>query len=157
MAKKSIDWNEWLSPQRVITLGILAVIALVIIIVLGKRIKAAIKEAAGNIRTNIDTQRQIEATGQTPSYTDSVYKDFADRLEVAMKGGGTDEDSVYDVMRQIKNDADMYKLINAFGTRTGAWSWTAESLSQWILGDFNASGRKQINNILASNGVTYRF
>lgn len=155
MAKSKIDWNEWLSPQRVITLGILAVIAVIIIIVLGKRLKSTIKEITTNIRQNQQLEDQINSTGQRLSYPDNNYTLWADQLETAMYGPGTDEDAVYQVMRTMKNDADVYKLISAFGMRKGFLQWNAQSLPSWIQGDF--SDRTEINNILKSNGIAYRF
>lgn len=155
MAKSKIDWNEWLSPQRVIVLGILALIATVIITLLWKKISASVKNIIDDVQNQNQLEEDIASTGQQPSYSDSRYEQWADQLETAMYGAGTDEQMVYQVMNYMKNDADVLKLISAFGTRKGFLQWNAQTLPQWIQGDF--SDRTEINNILKAKGISYRF
>lgn len=155
MAKSKIDWNEWLAPQRVIVLGILALIATVLIIVLWKKLSASVKNLTDDIKNRQQLEDQINETGQRPSYSDSRYTQWADQLETAMYGAGTDEQMVFQVMNYMNNDADVLKLISAFGTRKGFMQWNAQTLPQWIQGDF--SDRSEINNILKAKGISYRF
>lgn len=94
---------------------------------------------------------QLESMGIQQSYPDQRYQGLADDIENAIAGWGTDEEAIYDVMRQIKNDIDFLKLQNAFSVRDG------ENLSQWMRGDLSSSEMASVNSILSSNGVTYRF
>lgn len=95
--------------------------------------------------------QQLESQGIQQSYPDQRYLAFADSIQTAIAGWGTDEESVYNVMRQIKNNIDFLKLQTAFGVRDG------ETLSQWLLGDLSSAEMLSVNQILSSNGVTYRF
>ncbi len=101
---------------------------------------------------------KLIASGQTPSYSDTVYVGFADKIETAgMLSAGTDEESIYRVFSQMKNDVDVLKLIRAFGNRRMEFSLAWGSLSAWLDGEMNASEIAKINAILETNGIKYRF
>lgn len=155
MARKSINWNEWLSPQRVITLLILAAVAILLFWILWRKVSNTAQNIIGGIRENRDFEDEISATGTTPSYPNNNYKMWADQLEVAMYGAGTDEAMIYQVFSMMKNDADVIKLIDAFGSRKGFLQWNATTLPQWIQGDLR--DRTELNNILKQKGISYRF
>ena len=67
------------------------------------------------------------------------YKLLADTLDKAMRGAGTDENSIKSVLNQIKTYEDFKNLSNAFGTRDG------QNLSKWIDGETSVFGEDLLN------------
>lgn len=97
-------------------------------------------------------QQTLYKGGQIPSYLDTQYNGFADTLYQSMKGVGTYEEEVAGIMYKMKNDQDVLKLIQAFGTRDGY------TLSEWIADDFSQEDKAfYINNILARKNIKFRF
>ena len=100
----------------------------------------------------------LKKLGQTPSYPDTAYVGFADKINSAgISGFGTDETAIYNVFQQMKNDADVLKLIAAFGNRRIEFSLAWSGLSGWLRSELNAAEIDKVNGILASKGIAYRF
>lgn len=99
--------------------------------------------------------------GIEPTITDAQAESFSNSLVSAFGGCGTDEDAIYYVMSQLKNDADVYKLINKYGTRTYdgcLWgSGQNKSLSGAISDELDVFEKAQVNAILKKNGVSFQF
>jgi len=96
------------------------------------------------------------ASGDVPTFLDSQYLIFADTLLTAMDSSlfdwGTDEETVKNVFQRLNTDADVNKLISAFGRKDGY------TLPEWIAGDFSNEDKNfYINTPLASKGIKYRF
>ncbi len=94
-----------------------------------------------------------------PSYPDTQYKILADKLEQCFQGYGTCSD--FSAWEAMKNDADVLKLIQAFGVRTissGKWNPTPDTIGNLstILAD-EGSSFDVINGMLAKKGIKYRF
>lgn len=53
----------------------------------------------------------------TPTYSQSQYKTYADRLFEAMNGTGTDTDAITTVFSNMKNRGDVLNLIAAYGVK----------------------------------------
>jgi hypothetical protein len=112
---------------------------------------------------NLTDLQKLEKKGIVPNYSDSQYYIWADKLESAMFDIGTNEDSVYNVYRNIKNDADFLKLEMAFGEReyTGGYVpgvlYGNFDLSEWLEQELVSSEIGVINWILYRNGVNYRY
>jgi len=84
-----------------------------------------------------------------PTYTPSQMKTFADTIERAMKGPGTNEKVVNYAFSQMKNDIDVMLLIESFGVRDD------DNLSQWLEDDGMV---EDVNKVLATKTrITYRF
>lgn len=82
------------------------------------------------------------------NYTAGQYQDFANQLEGAMRGVGTDEDAIEAVILKLKSNADAARLNEAFGIRD------KHSLGSWL----NSDGElREVNNMLEAQGITYRF
>ena len=64
-----------------------------------------------------DELSQLAQQGIVPSYSDSTFESFSQQLEGSMTGCGTDEEAIFNVFRQMKNEADPRKLIAAFAVR----------------------------------------
>ena len=63
------------------------------------------------------------------------YADLANALDTAMRGPGTDEDSLTKTLNQIKTPQDWKNVYNAFGKRTAIGSSEAQTLDQWFIND----------------------
>jgi hypothetical protein len=79
-----------------------------------------------------------------------------------MDGYGTDEEQIYGVFKNIKNDADFAMIQNAYGIReisSGAWNPEPNfkgTLSGALTNELSASEKDVLNNILAQKKITYR-
>lgn len=104
-----------------------------------------------------DLNGELKKRGLTPSYIDSNYKALADQIHEAMKYLGTDEDAILSVMRKMNNDADLLKLMDAFGSRDYAYGFYAKNLPQWFTAELDEDDIADINNILKSRKIQYRF
>jgi hypothetical protein len=102
----------------------------------------------------------LEQQGQTATYLDSNYKGFADGIYAARSGNnlfGTDEDAIYAVFKQMKNDIDIVKLSQAFGTRRLSFSLDSANLGGFLKDELDEDEINVINTDLNSKGIKYRF
>jgi len=115
----------------------------------------------------------LRKQGIVPTHYPTEIENFASSLVQSMNGCGTDEQTIYDVFAQMGNDADVLALIKVFGLRFYQpceasspfsyllWLWDDESfggdLPTWLSYDLKSGEIANINNILASNGVTIQF
>lgn len=99
------------------------------------------------------------AQGETKSYSDIEYKQMADRLDLAMRGAGTDYEEVFSVMELLQNNLDAVQLNKAFGVReyTAYFMTYRASLLEWLEDDLNSSYMDRLWNMLETKGITYRF
>lgn len=106
-----------------------------------------------------DDQARLAKEGQKPSYLDSQYKIFADAIYSAGFDVifGSDEDAIYNVFNKMNNDLDVNKLIVAFGARRIEFSTRVEGLSQFLRSELSDSEISNINKILGTKGIKYRF
>lgn len=111
--------------------------------------------------------------GVHPSYSDSQYEVLVNQLVQAMNGCGTDEDQVYQVFSQIRNSADVRKLLVAFGVQyyQPCAATSPVSYSIWLINDqayggdlatflsydLSSDELNEINSILQGNGVDLQF
>ena len=153
MAKQGFfntSWSDRGTAERIILLAGAGIGSIVLFRQIGK-LTGFIRQTSQNVQTQGELN-QWQNVGQTPSYQNTQYEIFADALLTAMKGWGTDEDAVKDVMQKMNNNADILKLIQVFGIRDGY------GLSAWITDDFSVKDKdKYINQVLRSKGITYQF
>jgi hypothetical protein len=111
--------------------------------------------------------------GVNPSYDSSQYEDFSQAIVEASNGCGTDETAIYNVFRNMHNDADIKKLISVFGVRyyqpcaasqpISYLRWQLDdhafggSLPTFIAYELDSSEIATINSILTGNNITYQF
>jgi len=144
--------------HRPYIIGGLAVVVLYFLLFRKKKLLPSAEETALTEET-----AQAEATTGGPTYPQSQYNTWANQLESAMYDIGTDEDTVFAVFKNLKNDADYLKLVAAFGKRnyTGGYApgmfYGDYDLGQWIREEFNDSDIDRINNILSSKGIKYEI
>ena len=99
----------------------------------------------------VDQQLQIEIAKAPASLTPAQINTFVSQLKEALGGWKTDEETVYHVFDQIKNESDILSLMKAYGTQKidypiGSFTGT---LSQTIAHDMDRSSmlHKSINDI----------
>lgn len=101
---------------------------------------------------------ELEKNNIKPSYADSTYLQFADRIYVEYWGELiSDIEDVTPVFEKMNNDADMIKLTQAFGERRVLFSTSKYGLGVILNRAFGTKGVEQINAILKKKGITYRF
>jgi len=143
-------WSDRGPAERIFLLAGAGISSIVIFRQIGK-LTGFIRQTSQNIQTSAELQ-QWQNVGQNLSYQNTQYQIFAESLYTAMKGFGTNENAVRDVMQRMNNNADILKLIQVFGVRDGY------GLSAWITDDFSSKDKeKYINQVLRSKGITYQF
>ena len=138
-------------PRRAWTIGIFLIIIIVLLVVFWDKIKEFVAEMRARRAANDDLRDYEKQTGEYPSLNNAKIKSLASKLLTAMKGLGTDEQTIYNVFAALGNTADMLALVSAFGTPDG------EDLDQWIRGDLSSWEIKKVNGILSSKGISYSF
>jgi hypothetical protein len=146
--------DKFLEPKKMISIGILCLIAILILWFVWKKVKDGSSNVITKIKDDIDLQQYMDENNQSLTYTNRDYDVFATKLWNAMYGAGTDEDAVNRVFDSMYNDADVIKLINAFGKRKGMLSFDEEDLYSWIANDGMAD---DVNEILSRKGISIRF
>lgn len=138
-------------PRRAWTIGIFLVILVVLLVVFWTRIKSLFQSLVNKGGLNADLDEHITQTGESPTLSNVQYNLLANKLYNAMKGPGTDEDTVFACFNQLRNTADILKLIAVFGTKDG------ETLDQWVRGDLTSWEINRLNTNLANKGIAYAF
>ena len=139
------------------------IIIIIIIILLALVIWKFVKAVKPKTDEEKDVGKDIDnasGQGQKPSYARAAYNGYADKIYTSGAGqhiGGTDEDSIYDVFRLMKNDLDILLLIQAFGKRRKGFSLDDADLGGYIGDEMNSSEIGKINTILAGKGIKYRL
>lgn len=118
----------------------------------------AAKEGADSKQALKDLANQ----GISPTITNAQAAAFCNSLVSAFAGCGTDEDAIYNVAKQLKNDADVYLLISTYGIRKydacGIWTGDTEnSLAAAISDELDSGEKDKLNGILQTNGCAYQF
>ena len=95
--------------------------------------------------------------GQKPSFPRSQYKAFADTIQQENLSWDTDEEKIYGIFKQMKNDLDITLLVEAFGNRRPQFTLNDVALVPFLNEDLSKSEIEQINNILISKNIKFRF
>lgn len=115
----------------------------------------------------------LKSQGAGPTYSESQFLNWSDRLVQAMTGCGTDEDTIFSIFNSMRNEADVRQLIVSFGLRYyqpcaatspvsyAIWQFNDEAyggeLGTWLGYDLSDSDIANINAILHSKGIAYQF
>lgn len=113
-------------------------------------------------------QKMIASSVNTSdlTYNEADYMTMAETLlsylsDTRAGWAGVDEDGIFDVMGRMKTDSDIYKLINAFGKQEIRKRWQTKTEEYTLPGAIayflDQGERDEVNEILAENGLTYRF
>lgn len=123
------------------------------------------KDASLNILDAGTTEiKTLQQAGEVPSYSESQYITWADKLEQAMSGQGTDEEQIADVFHFMQNKTDVLKLIKAFGVRDYTddkllmWNVKQFNLNEWLAAELDSEEiAEYVNNKLKSKQINYTF
>ena len=129
-----------------------------IVVKAGKGVAEAFRKWQAG-RDIVKEKNQLEKT-QSLSYPISQYQIFAGSLYDAFEGSATNEARIKTVFSQMKNNLDVLKLVEVYGTRDGgAYLWTPKmTLIEQIPYDMTDSEiETYVNQPLRSNGITYQF
>ena len=101
-----------------------------------------------------------QGKGNKYSYISQQYADFADSLNDAMSGLGTDEKLISSVMSKMKTRDDILALIDQYGKRSVktpyGWSSDPMSLSQTFIYELDSNEIElYVNNPIKKTG--YKF
>lgn len=115
------------------------------------------------VRTKKEGSEFSKEQTQKLSYPKTQYKSWADSLQEAWYeypfGLGTVEETVYNIIRKLKNNSDWLELQKAYGVRPyyqGGFKYDDANLVETITyEDEYGEMRKKINQILKSKGITY--
>jgi hypothetical protein len=147
------DWSDRSAPERILLLFGAGIGSIVLFSQI-RNLYGFVRQTGQNIQTGAELQ-QWSNVGQTPSYQNTQYQIFADSLSAAMAYWGpvnTDEKAIKNVFSQMNNNADVLKLISAFGVRD---DW---GLSKWLTYELDDDEKeKNVNSVLRSKGITYQF
>ena len=129
---------------------------------------------------------EVARKGIRPSYSDSQYAGWADKLQKQFDGCDFDwttlglglvisvvlsqtaikmsnsAKTVYAICYQFKNDADFLSLVKAWGVRTydNCGLFTGDfsgNIYGAVSDELNLEEIKEINSLLAKKGITYKF
>lgn len=112
---------------------------------------------------SVGTLNQLASNGVLPTHTDAEFESWSQQLVQAFGGCGTDNTAVENIMKQLNNDADIYKLIAIFGTRSYSGCMLifegteTLSLPAAITNEMGTTERETLNSILASKGIHFTF
>lgn len=119
---------------------------------------AGAKKDVSSVKSDLN---KMLSSGQRLSNTEGSYGNLASQIYQACLGYATDEDAIYRAFKQIKKNVDMAKLIEVFGRRTMPCDWTRPfdncgtfNLIELLTSELSDSEIKEVNKILAQNGVT---
>lgn len=147
------------------TLVIIAIIALIFILLYWWR--SGRKKRQQEEQFKNDFQQLTQGSNQQANYLSTNYTQFADKIYQAGCSGafcyGTDEDAIYDVFNQMKNDLDVLLLVKAFGFREPRGEICIPgtdcdySLGAWLQTELGKEDFDEINSILRSKNIQYQF
>jgi hypothetical protein len=157
MKEKPSTLKESVAMKPIAWLLIAGVVGFVIVKA-GKGVSEAFKKWQ-NGRDLAKEKNQLEKT-QKLSYPVSQYQIFAGSLYDAFEGSFTNEERIKSVFSQMKNNLDVLKLIEVYGSRDGgAYLWSPKmTLIEQIPYDMEDSEiETYINAPLRARGITYQF
>lgn len=135
-----MDWSIILKNKKVIIWIVIAIVVIIVAIKLFKKNNSAstVRRVAKDVIT------------ENLSFDDAQYSIWADSLYRAMKGAGTTQQTIYDVLSKLKSPDDFYKLVDAFGVKkSGTWFNTWEgNLIEWLQDELSESEMTKVNSIL---------
>ncbi len=146
--------NKWFKELDKTTQMIVVVAVIVVIFMVLRSGKNYIQKL-GEFGDNLGEKAALGVKGVKASFSKSEYNTFANQLENAMAGSGTDENLIFKIFNKMENDLDILNLETAFGLRS---SWGSNyDLSEWLRGDLGTTDMNKLNQILSGKGITKQF
>ncbi len=108
--------------------------------------------------------KDLQQAGQKATFSDAQYSTWANQLKTSFDGCGTSNGVWANIFGQLKNDVDVLKLNNEYGTRKhDGCNWEGDfgdfegTLSQAIVNELSANEITAINNALEKKGIKFRY
>lgn len=98
----------------------------------------------------------VEEEKEEVPYPNETYTAYAEILDKAMRGAGTDSKRVFEIMDMIRNKDDMDKVYKAFGLRESGWS-KAQNLNGWLVGDLSISEMRKLEKMFKDRKIKWNF
>lgn len=147
--------------KGLVVVGGLVGVGLVVRYIIKKANQAKDLEKARATLKTVDNQIATLQASVKASYSLAQYQSWADAIESCFQGWGTcNGDSFF---KNMKNDLDIYLLIQAFGIRTiksGTWNPTPDftgNLPMAVRDEYDTIEMAMLNGTLKKNGLTYQF
>ena len=126
--------------------------------------KAQSKKDSQTVRDVKDEIRDNQNQGKRQSYPDSQYKAWADSIEKAFDGCDpfeTAQNTINRAVRELKNNTDWLKLVDAYGVRTydqcGLWTGNfTGNLYSAISDELDSAEKSYINKLLSERNISYK-
>jgi len=156
------------------TRGLITVVGVGILVSIGFKV---FKNVLGTVQGKVTPDKankqedqgwnnEVEILNQNPATRATISaaqaSSFANSCHAAMDGYQTDEDALYNVFTNLKNNADFALLMSAYGSReisSGAWNPEPNftgTLTGAITSECDATEKAKLNQILQSKGITSR-
>jgi hypothetical protein len=126
--------------------------------------KPTVQQQAELDHAKAELQRLAAEEGVFPSFNDAQYDGMAANILQAVDDCGTGELTIYRQFSALRNEADIYKLIIAFGVGSykGCFEGTYfgnvhRTLPEAITSDLRSYEVDQVNSILSDSNIAYRF
>ena len=107
-----------------------------------------------------DDLQKLEQSGVKTSFPNSQYSAWSEKLQYALNYLNTDETAVYSIFNTLKNQADLLKLIQTFGSRKiemFPFVFQTSTLSEAIQSQMDEDEITKLNGILAKKGINFNF
>lgn len=92
------------------------------------------------------------------SYSLADFESFANQLYQAMNGSGTDENTIYTVLGNLKNKSDYYQLVKSFDVRQNEGTFSSNfsgTLSEWLTFELDSAELNKVREILSNIKITF--
>lgn len=130
------------------------------------KVPGKIKEGSGNRQEDKAVNKDLDnliTSGKGPTLSKTQITQYANQLQSAMDGYGTDNAKILNIFNNVKNDADVLAIISAYGTRKlSSGTWNPEPNFEGTLGGalVNEQSNTEIsklNTLLSKKGIKHRF
>lgn len=158
-------FNALPGPAKVI----LVVVGSGVSIFIGWQIYSAVKKriaSADSFKEKAQVDDEIKKLADkkiVPTYPNSTYTQMANQLFTLMSGYGSGATSMPAIFAKLMNNADMLKLIDAYGIRTlssGKGNPTPDftgTLAASISDELDPLEIYQVNKVIKARGITITF
>lgn len=138
---------KWFLKLSLIMKIVVVIVAIVLLVIIYSRLKGFFSTVTtrSELEGKID---KLKSQGEKQNYSDNQYKSWANSLDKAMRGLGTDNDAVMKVFKRMKNELDVININKNFGVRDN------ENLGEWLYQDGVAA---MVNKQLTTQGINWQY
>lgn len=159
-ALKKININK-----IVATLGILLMVLISVVVIKRYKKKNSKEVSDKAFLAQVESSLSISNLSHDITWYEAQAISLATALDAPLGGNGgwlgCDQQSVYDIIKQLKTKDDVLQMELSFGTRELNASWIKKKKSMTLreaISQLMTTGeKKKVNKILADNGIDYSF